>query len=126
VFAGIVFSLAVPFGIYYVPVFAYLIFAPTHHGNLPRWLVCVVPFAAWSCSLWLRLGLRKFVGMGNWLYEPAALAVAPMMLMLVGEWLRGPDESPRESWWPEVLLMIVAAAGICIAGYLMPPIGDWP
>ena len=92
--------------------------------KLPRWLIYIVPPIAWIASLFARRWMGTFVGMGNWLFEPPFLSIAPIaFLVLSGPARRSMRVSTDSS---EVSLLAAISVAVVAAGTLMPPIGDWP
>ena len=116
--------LLVPITLYLLPSLVIDRFALRSQVKLPRWLVYIVPPIAWIASMFARNWMGTFVGMGNWLFEPPVLSIAPIAFFVLA--------APARRWmlpatnWPEVSLLVAIAVAVVAAGMLMPPIGDWP
>ena len=114
----------IPLALYLCPSLAIDRLALRSQIKLSRWVIYVVPALAWIASVFARDRMDAFMGMGNWLFEPLVLSIAPIAFFALAgsahRFMR--DDTTR----PEVGLIVTIALAVFSAGVVMPAIGDWP
>ena len=122
-------DLIIPF----IPLLLYLlpalvckrIFFSSARASISNWLVLGLPFAAWIGSVAIRSYRKVFMGMGNFIYEPLYLVLAPIVFWLIVDRFEGTSQSSSGSKSANLKLLFGISLVALAIFMLFPAIGDW-
>jgi len=119
--------LIIPLSLYLMPaLICKRIFFSSTRASISKWSVLGVPLAAWISSVVIRICREVFMGMGNFIYEPLWLVLAPIVFwFMVNRFERTPQSSSASKSANLKLLFGISVVAPAIF-MLFPAIGDWP
>jgi hypothetical protein len=93
-------------------------FEKENKGKLFKHLVPLIPYLAWLVSLYFR---RDDLGLGNLVYEPIALLLAPTIFYILQKNVFKKTKGKYFYWF----ILIVISVFVFVIFSMLPRNGDW-